>query len=90
MFQSLAAYLQDSPGLVKTGPGLVRLKVAHVRTGPELDRSLPVLGSPVNQIFVITGTFHILENVNCLNCKVVYEVEILPAIKVPRFPTILF
>ena len=45
-FQSLAAYLQDSPGLVNTGPGFVRLKMAHVRTGPELDKSLPVLGNP--------------------------------------------
>ena len=32
-----------SPGLVRTGPGLVRLKVALVRTGPELDKFLPVL-----------------------------------------------
>ena len=41
--QSLAVYLQDSPGLVRTGPGLVRLKVALVRTCPELDKFLPVL-----------------------------------------------
>ena len=27
-------------------PGLARLKVAHVRTKPELDKSLPVLGNP--------------------------------------------
>ena len=32
----MALYLQDSPGLARTGPGLVRLKVAHVRTCPEL------------------------------------------------------
>ena len=45
LVQSLAV-LEKSPGLVRTGPGLVRLKVAHVRTGPELDKSLPVLGNP--------------------------------------------
>ena len=32
-----------SPGLARTGPGLVRLKVALVRTGPELDKFSPVL-----------------------------------------------
>ena len=41
--QSLAVYFQDSSGLVRTGPGLVRLKVALVRTCPELDKFLPVL-----------------------------------------------
>ena len=35
MVQSLAV-LEKSPGLVRTGPGLVRLKVEHVRTGSEL------------------------------------------------------
>ena len=55
MFQSLAAYFQDSPGLVRTGPGLVRLKVAHENTRPELDQSLPILGSLGIQIFVSTG-----------------------------------
>ena len=45
LVQSLAV-LEKSPGLVRTGPGLVRLKVALVRTGPELNKSLPVLGNP--------------------------------------------
>ena len=43
-----------------TGPGLVRLKLALVRTGPELDKSyqsLGILGSPGIQIFVSTGSF---------------------------------
>ena len=64
MFESLAAYLQDSPELLRTGPGLVRLKVAHVRT--ELDKvqnltgpyqSWGILGNPGIQIFVSTGSF---------------------------------
>ena len=45
LVQSLAV-LEKSPRLVSTGPGLVRLKVAHARTAPELDKSLPVLGNP--------------------------------------------
>ena len=32
-----------SPGLLRTGPGVVRLKVALARTGPDLDKFLPVL-----------------------------------------------
>ena len=35
MFQFLAAYLQDSPELVRIGPELVRLEVVLVKTGPE-------------------------------------------------------
>ena len=49
--------------MVRTGPGLVRLKVALVRTGPELDKSLPslgILGSPGIQYFVSTGDFDVM------------------------------
>ena len=50
--------IRTGPGLVRTCPGLVGLNVAHVRPGPELDKSLPVLGMfgrPGIQIFFSTG-----------------------------------
>ena len=49
VFQSLAAYLQDFPGLVRTGKDWSRTckaKSGNIRTGTELDKSLPVPGNP--------------------------------------------
>ena len=59
-----------SQGLVKTGPGLVSIEVAFVRTGPGLDKSLPDLENPWQSLNSQNKLYELLfYQAFCVICK---------------------